>query len=131
MSHTITVRDELPIGQIVNELRFEVQAEHLAARDLICQRVHQEVTLYNLSKPGYFQGLVQPTDTEATLNGYRLKQRRQIDWKKQAELALEAFETNGFFILVDDRQVESLDEIIEIHEDTQVAFIKLIPLVGG
>ena len=61
--------------------------------------VHQEVALYNLSQPGYFQGLVQPNDAEATLNGYRLRQRRQIDWEKQADLALKAFEANGGKVL--------------------------------
>jgi hypothetical protein len=131
MSIKLTIRDELPIGQVAYEISFEVAAERLTARDLIRQRVHQEVALYNLSQPGYFQGLVQPSDAEATLNGYRLRQRRQIDWEKQADLALKAFDANGFFILVDDRQVESLDEMIEIREDTQISFVKLMPLVGG
>jgi hypothetical protein len=131
MSIKLTIRDELPIGQVAHEISFEVATERLTARDLIRQRVHQEVSLYNLSQPGYFQGLVQPSDAEATLNGYRLRHRRQIDWERQADLALEAFEANGFFILVDDRQVESLEEMIEIQEDTQISFIKLMPLVGG
>ena len=131
MSITVTVRDELPHGKVVNELRFEVATERLAARDLIRQRVYEEVIAHNLSQPGYFNGLIQPSDAEVTLNGYKLRQRRQIDWEKQADLALRAFEQNGFFILVDDRQVTRLDEIIEVHANTQVSFMKLVPLVGG
>ena len=131
MKQTITIRDELPFGKVVNELRFEVADERLTVRDLIRQRVHQEVMAYNLAKPGYFNGLVQPTDAEATLNGYKLRRIRQIDWEDQADLALKAFESNGFFILVDERQAESLDEVVVIGEDTQVSFVKLVPLVGG
>src|SRR4051812_3342038 len=58
--------------------------------------------------------LVQPTDAERVLNGkpteYRLKAHRAIDWKPQFEKAIEAFERNGYFILIDDKQAESLDQ---------------------
>jgi hypothetical protein len=86
---------------------------------------------YNLSSEEYFRGLVQPTDAERVLNGYRLRRRRKIDWEEQAQRALEAFRRNGFLVLVDDRQAESLDEEIEIRLGTHVSFIKLVPLVGG
>lgn len=38
------------------------------------------------------------------LNGYKLKARRKIDWEEQSKRALEAFEHNGFFVLVGNRQ---------------------------
>ena len=116
---------------MINELRFEVADEVLCIRDMIRQRVHQEVMAYNLSQPGYFNGLVQPTDAEASLNGYQLRRRRQINWEKQSELAEEAFEGNGFFIRVDDRQVNDRDEMVRIGVDTKISFTELIPLVGG
>jgi hypothetical protein len=34
-------------------------------------------------------------------------------------------------LLVDDRQVDELEEEIEIRPDTTVTFLKLVPLVGG
>ena len=34
-------------------------------------------------------------------------------------------------MLVDDRQVDELDEEITVSGDTSVAFVKLVPLVGG
>jgi hypothetical protein len=48
-------------------------------------------------------------------NGYRLKGKRKIDWEEQFAKALAAFERNGFFVLVGERQAESLDE--ELHCD--------------
>jgi hypothetical protein len=74
---------------------------------------------------------VQPTDAEQTLNGFRVRDHRQIDWKQQSERACDAFERNGFFVLVDDRQPDSLDEEITVGPDTRVSFVKLVPLVGG
>ena len=69
MTVKLVVYDELPIGKVTNELVLEAANERLSIRDLIRQRVFQEVTLHNLSMPGYFNGLVQPTNAEATLNG--------------------------------------------------------------
>ena len=94
-------------------------------------RVYQEVQDYNRREPEYFKGLVQPTDAEQTLNGYRIRQRRQIDWKAQFEKACQSFEQNGFFVLVNSHQAETLDEEVVIGRDTEVAFVRLMQLVGG
>ena len=37
----------------------------------------------------------------------------------------------SFFLLIADRQAESLDEVFEIDLDCEVSFVKLVPLVGG
>jgi hypothetical protein len=131
MAATLTVRDETTAGQTLYEFALEVLTERLTVRELIRSRVYQEVQDYNLRRPEQFRSLVQPTDAEQTLNGFKLKKPRQIDWKKQYEMAVEAFEVNRFLILVDDRQAESLDEEIVINPETRVSFLKLTPLVGG
>ena len=76
---------------------------------------------------------MQPTDSERLLNGsgYRLRHTKQIDAEQQVYQALHAFENNGFFLLVNDRQVESLDEEIWLGEGATASFLKLMPLVGG
>lgn len=131
MPATLTIRDETTSGSAVHEFTLDFLTEEITVRELIERRVYEEVQQYNRAKPGYFRGLVQPTDAEATLNGYRLRERRDIDWHAQRDRALEAFRRNGFFILVDDRQVESLDERIRLELATEVTFVKLVPLVGG
>ena len=103
----------------------------MTLRELIRMRVYQEVQDYNRTQTEVFRGLVQPTDTERALNGYKMKTRRKIDWNDQFNTAIASFEANGFLALVDDRQVESLDEQVSLGIDTQVSFVKLVPLVGG
>jgi hypothetical protein len=96
--------------------------------------VYQEVTEYNFRnrrQGGIFRGLVQPTNTERELNGFKVPKDRDIDWEAQFERALAAFGRNGFFILIDDRQAEALDETIVIGPSTHVSFVKLTSLVGG
>ena len=131
MSTTLLVRDESTGGQTTNELSLEFLTERIDVRELIRSRVYQEVQDYNRSAGGVFRGLVQPTDAEQVLNGFRLRKPRQIDWKKQFEQAVEAFEAGRVLVLVDQKQVSSLDEEIVLGPGTDVAFLRLVPLVGG
>ena len=134
MSATLMIRDETATGTPVHEFPLEFENDRISVRDLIRERVYQEVTEYNFRsrrEGGVFRGLVQPTDAERTLNGFRLPKDRDIDWEAQFAHAIDAFGRNGFFILVDDRQAETLDETIAVSPGTQVSFVKLTPLVGG
>jgi hypothetical protein len=128
---TLTIHDESATGETLLELTLNVSGERITVRDLIRQRVRHEVDEYNRRKPETFRGLVQPTDSERTLNGYRLKQPRAIDANAQLAKAIDAFAGNQIIMLVDDRQVESLDEEIVLQPDTRVSFLRLTPLVGG
>uniref|UniRef100_B8HT70 Uncharacterized protein n=1 Tax=Cyanothece sp. (strain PCC 7425 / ATCC 29141) TaxID=395961 RepID=B8HT70_CYAP4 len=131
MPATLTLYDETTLGEKRAALTLSFDTTRISVRDLIRDRVYNEVWDYNQNKTGIFRGLVQPTDSERQLNGFKLKQPRQINWEEQYQKALAAFENNSFVILVGDRQVDDLDTEIEISDQTQVSFLKLIPLVGG
>jgi hypothetical protein len=134
MSTTLKIRDETTVGLGGDEDRgftLDVMEGRITVRELIRTRVANEVRDYNLSQPEYFRGLVQPTDAERSLNGFRMRKGRRIDPERQLELAIKAFYSNGFIVLVNDRQVDELEEEIEIGPDTTVTFLKLVPLVGG
>lgn len=134
MSATVMIRDETATGQTVHSFPLEFESESITVRELIRERVYQEVSEYNFRsrrEEGVFRGLIQPTDTERALNGFRVPKGRDIDWEAQFKQAIDAFGRNGFFILVDDRQAEALEETIVIRPSTQVSFVKLTPLVGG
>jgi hypothetical protein len=134
MPATLTVRDETPAGGITNEWSLEFLSETITVRDLIRERVYQEVhdhnTRQHLSAP--YRGLVQPQEYEQALNGPRTGSRpRLIDWKKQYEKAIEGFESNQVLILIDDCQAESLEQDFTIGPGTAVTFLRLTLLVGG
>ena len=130
----LTIRDESATGNVTNELTLDVLSETITVRELIRSRVYQEVQDYNLrQRTGQpeFRGLVTPSDAERTLIGVKLRKPREIDWKDQFEKACDAFERNGFFVLVDDKQAANLEDEVVIGHGTQVSFVKLTPLVGG
>ena len=129
---TLTVRDETtsPLDGD-REFVLELPSEIVTVEGLIRARVQREVEDHNARGAEVFRGLVQPTGAERTLNGFKVKEKRRIDPAEQASKALEEFGRNGFILLVDDRQVEDLDQTIEVRPDTTVTFLKLVPLVGG
>ena len=131
MPATLTIADETLLGESEQSFTLDFLTERVTVREIIRSRVYEEVQLYNANTPEFFHGFIQPTDTEKTLNGYRVRERRRIDWEVQYLKALQAFATNGFFILVNERQVEDLEEVVEIQYNTRVSFVKLVPLVGG
>lgn len=132
MNTTLTIRDETLGGESsLREWALHVMTERLTVRELIRSRVYQEVQDYNQKQGQVFRGLIQPEEAEKALNGWKLKKPRQLDWKRQFDRAVEAFEGNQILILVNDRQAESLDEELTITPETTVTFLRLTPLAGG
>ena len=127
---TITIHDETFTGNSLRHLEIDLPPT-TTVQDIIAARVAAEVHAYNERPADYFQGLVQPSDTEATLNGYRLRKYRNIDPEKQVYTALDAFQKNGYFVLIDNIQAESLTQEVFVTPRTRISFLKLTPLVGG
>ena len=134
MTTSITIYDETLPGERTASRRLDLLSSTITLRELIRRRVYEEVQEYHAAPPSaVFRGLVTPTPVEAALNGAKPEHavKRRLDWEAQYEKALTVFARNGFFVLVGDRQVESLDEEIHLKVDTEVSFVKLVALVGG
>jgi tRNA splicing ligase len=128
----ITIKDETFGGKVLRELDLNFRTESVTVREIISERVLQEVESYNSKLPEYFNGLVEPSDAEKTLNGYKLHNNKKlIDGEKQVYTALDAFQKNGFFVLIDNTQAETLEQQVQLKFDTSISFVKLTPLVGG
>jgi hypothetical protein len=145
---TITVIDETMTGNILRQTTLDMPDSVTTVQDLIIARVTQEVEKYNKSKEEFLLNglLVRPTDAEVMLNhkpqphsrveffeekDKKLKKHLIVDVEKQCYIALDAFQKNGFMMLIDNRQAEDLLETVLIQPKTVLSFIKLTALVGG
>jgi hypothetical protein len=133
---TLTIHDRTATGRPVDSLTIDGLPDRITIRDLIRTRVREEVARHNL-KAGTssalrasFRGLVMPVGIEQELNG-QPKPPRRIDWEAQAKVAIDAFGRNGFFVLVNGRQAISLDDEVDLVGAADVAFVRLVPLIGG
>lgn len=131
----LAIRDETATGQSLYEVALEFLTERITVQDLVRERVRQEVQHFNRKGAQEFQGLVQPEGAEMVLNGrttaFRMQKHRPLDAEEQVTRALEGFSNNSYFILIDDKQAETLEQEFTISPATRVSFVKLTPLVGG
>ena len=127
----LTCYDEGMNGDRKGEMTIDLPTSTTTIEAIIRARVFQEVQDYNQHQHEVFTGLVRPTDAEQVLNGYRVRKGKVIDWEEQAEKAVKGFYSNRFFVMVDGKQSESLEQVVEIGPETCVSFVKLTPLVGG
>jgi hypothetical protein len=128
MGAALTVVDATPSGKALSSFRLELASERITVRELIRRRVLHEVTERNAAARAPRARVSAPV--EARLNA-SVRAPRPLDAEAECAAALDAFGRNGFFLLVGDRQVQELDEELVFTGDTEVRFVKLVPLVGG
>ena len=128
----VLVRDETMAGRAIGEWVLPDLPDQISARELVRLRVREEVARFNAgrSRPGTFAGRVQP-GTFAGLVRPAEPARSRVDWEEQADVACAAFASNAFVLIAGDRQIEDLDEVIDLERAHAVSFIRLVPLVGG
>jgi hypothetical protein len=131
MPVTIRVWDEIVPGPRSQAKLVTAPEAATTAREIIRNRVREEVERHNQFLPEVFCGLVQPEESERVLNGFRMKARRPLDEEAQVQRACTSFERNGFLLIVDGRQITGLDDPVWLRTDSEVQFVKLAPLVGG
>lgn len=131
MDVTILVQDCTLHGSLLNSLSLTLPAEQLTARELIQRYVHELVESHQLTPTPSRYRFFSPTADEALLNDQGQPPSRQIDVRRQCRLAFKAFESNGFVMLVDERQIDDLDEAFSITPISSIQFLRLVPLVGG
>jgi hypothetical protein len=134
MTLALKIIDQIPGVPSLLTRQLRLASERITLRELITRRIDDEVTALNAGSDSDsdepIMPLVMPTEWEARLNA-RPSKPRTIDAARQLATAIEAFERTRILIVVDRRQVMDLDEPLSVSADTEVRFIKLVPLVGG
>jgi len=130
-THTIRVKEETSGGNIVSEMKVTLPSEVVSIKDIIEAKVTAQVEAQYQQLAGIYNGLVEPAETEKMLNVFAEKPVEKISAEKQVNAALQAFSQSSFFMLIDNIQAESLDQMVVINDQTEVSFLKLTSLVGG
>lgn len=129
MTQRVTVYDEPLGGERSEALTLDFLTTRITLRELLRRRVYEEVREYNAAPHRDFRGLIPPLARK--LAGGGAPRPQKVEWEPQLDRAVEAFQRGRFLVLVGDRQVTNLDEEIELKLETEVTFVRLVPLVGG
>lgn len=133
MSITITVHEKANREDAAGETRsLEFPTDRISARELIRSHVYESVKEHNMrcvtraAQDARGMHLV-----ERALNPSKRSTPGELDWRRAFDSALEAFQRRRILLLVDDRQVEDLDQPLELTNQSAVTFLRLLPLAGG
>jgi hypothetical protein len=115
----------------------EVPAGDSDLRSVIDAVVRSEVDAFRLRQlDGRLLQVLSPEQIAAgvevgriTSGGSDLDQ--DVDPDTAVATALESFADGLYFVFVDDRQIEGLDEVVAVTPDSTLLFVRLVPLVGG
>jgi hypothetical protein len=128
---SVLIKDQSTAAKHNHTWTLEFLDETIPAHEFLRRRIYEDVLEYNNKTLEKYNGLVQPTPIEQSLNGSSSQTARKLDWEAQYQTAIEAFSRNGFVMLWNDKQIEDLDEMLELREGCEATFLKLVPLVGG
>ena len=126
----VLIRDESMNREMLQELSVVLPDDKITVRDLIRTRIRREFTAsdaYESSQPesGNDVAVGNPSIHGAPVPTI------PVEWESELKKALDAFITNRLVILIDNRQVKSLDESIEINSETKISFLRLTFVMGS
>ena len=57
--------------------------------------------------------------------------QQSVDEERAVEAAFSTFRDGLYFVFIDDVQVESLDAPVSLRPESELLFLRLVPLAGG
>lgn len=129
MQRAITIADETAAGVPLKRILLELQSWEISLRGLIRTRVRFEVSSFNRDRSVEYEGLVPQKPGQSF--SLSVPGKDDIDEEEECQRAEEAFLRNGFMVIVKGRQIEELDEMVQLDRQSDVRFIRLIQLKGG
>jgi hypothetical protein len=117
-------------GEVYSVGEVRLHKPVITVRELIAARVDLELEAHQ----GVSSRELQLNGTEKALRPSLFHACRGGEWlarDRMMEAAEQGFLRNRFFILLDDRQAEHLDDQLELDKTGEVTFLLLTPLQGG
>ena len=124
-----TILFGLPTGQRLLHTRLSLATPTLRVRELIARKVQQEVIeCAAQQRPGLSGEFLAP---EVLIRA--AASTAFVPGELQAEIARAqaAFVAREYMIVVNNRRMFDTEEVLTLEPQTQVEFIKILPLVGG
>jgi hypothetical protein len=126
-----------PDWQISLDSQLFNSEKQLTMRDLLTQviltevqsfrtRQQQRLLTHVLTKEAILQGA---NKGKIDMGGKDFLQK--VDAELAVKTALQAFEDGFYYVFIDDEQFDNLEQSFSLKENSQMLFLRLVPLVGG
>ncbi|MCJ8206763.1 hypothetical protein [Pseudomonas sp. RGM2987] len=119
-SSTLTVAEliRLTVAEQIAALSVQHWLEQVSVREVLDRQYLSERDIRQQASEG---AIVMPQASAAP----------ELDVGVECERALKGFETRAFRVLHNGVMLQNLDDIIELSPPSTLAFIRLMPLIGG
>ena len=120
--------------------KLELVSERVSAKEIVVSHVKTQVALKNLGRSKKLYNHNQAASflvgnhthpDEVILNKSRPRKSRLMLEDIEIEKTLRAFDSNAIIMLFDEKQVMDLDELVTITKNSEIIFLRLVPLIGG
>ena len=120
LENELNVLDETVFGDPVAERVLSFNTLTVTVRAVIIERVRDEVKRLHSSGGG-----------DESIESLLIKYGIRIDEKDAIDEAIGAFESNQYFVLLENEQVESLEQVVDLSQTDTISFVRITPLAGG
>ena len=120
----------LPTGQRTSHVCLTVPVATLTIQELIAHKVRQEVEEVCTHQRSHLSGEYLTPEELLGVTPSALSGVSGTAWDEIAR-AQQAFTARAYMIVVDNQRVWEPDALLTLRPETQVEFIKILPLVGG
>ena len=116
---------------------FESKVETLSLEKFLSHVVLQEIEAFKIRQEErkLLQVLSKEEMAAGTLKGKIDMGGRDLEQEIQPQEAIEnallAFKDGFYYVFVDQKQIEKLEEEITLYPNSHIMFLRLVPLVGG
>jgi len=124
--------------ELFTPLRISIPDRALSLQELLAEIVTQEVSAFSarqsqqqlrqvLTKEGMETGLTQGKIS----SGEREFPAVEVNVQDAIAQAIQGFRDGLYYVFIDDIQYEHLDSPVAIKPESEMLFLRLVPLVGG
>jgi hypothetical protein len=119
----------LPTGRRTTQTHLVLPLASLTVGELIACKVRQEVTEYRVQQRSGLSG--EYLSPEELLGAEPPTVLVPGAVHTEIARAQQAFAARDYMIVINNRRLFDLEEVITLCPDTQIEFIKILPLIGG
>ena len=140
MSIQISIIEKV-VGQTERQAySIQLASERIPARLIVEEHVRAEVDRVNSamrlsrekqSRVASFLVGPHSHEVERKLNPMTRRAPKLLDAEAEISTALDAVSAHRIIMLFDDREVNDLDEMLTVTDDSSITFLRLVPLIGG
>ncbi|MBM3223232.1 MAG: hypothetical protein FJZ47_05430 [Candidatus Tectomicrobia bacterium] len=120
----------LPTGQRITSVQLTLPSGACTAQELIAQKVGQEVQECMLQQRTEVSGEYWTPEVWLSPTA-RTARPTPGPVLEEIHHAQQAFAARAYMIVVNNQRIWSSDAVLALTPETQVEFIKILPLVGG